>query len=396
MRTRISPSIAGGVVAVTVAAALAGCSSTKTSTASATSSTSTSAASSPQSPAPTAASSATASSDSATATTAASAVASAASVPLVVYSAQGYDSVVTKAFTTATGIPVKLDDDSTGPLLTKVAAEKNNPQWGLLWVDGDTAFAALDKQGQLLTYAPPVPLNAVGQSLVPADHSYVPVSTTVMAAVIYNAAKAKNVPATYQDLLSPAYRGLVGMNDPSQSGPTYPFIAGLMNQLGGQTGGVAAGEAFLRQLKGNGLHVYPTNGDTLHALETGQIVYGMIQSSAAAGEVAKAPKSAAFDPKVVYLPKSTLLPGVIGIDKAASPAVQAEAEKFVQYVLSPAGQAVMQTGDPQGDSLFWPVVPGVTALPALPAFPTAYQQLDPYFWGPLENQVNTFFDTTIK
>jgi len=396
MRARISPSIAGGVVAITVAAALAGCSSTKTSTASASSSTSTAAASSPQSPAPTAVSSAAPSSDSATATPAASAVASAASVPLVVYSAQGYDSVMTKAFTTATGIPVKLDDDSTGPLLTKVAAEKNNPQWGLLWVDGDTAFAALDKQGQLLTYAPPVPLNTVGQSLVPADHSYVPVSTTVMAAVIYNAAKAKTVPATYQDLLSPAYRGLVGMNDPSQSGPTYPFIAGLMNQLGGQTGGVAAGEAFLRQLKGNGLHVYPTNGDTLHALETGQIVYGMIQSSAAAGEVAKAPKSAAFDPKVVYLPKSTLLPGVIGIDKAASPAVQAEAEKFVQYVLSPAGQAVMQTGDPQGDSLFWPVVPGVTALPALPAFPTAYQQLDPYFWGPLENQVNTFFDTTIK
>jgi iron(III) transport system substrate-binding protein len=396
MRARISPSIIGGVVAVTVAAALAGCSSTKTSTASASSSTSTAAASSPQSPAPTAASSAAPSSDSATSTTAVSAVASAASVPLVVYSAQGYDSVVTKAFTTATGIPVKLDDDSTGPLLTKVAAEKNNPQWGLLWVDGDTAFAALDKQGQLLTYAPPVPLNAVGQSLVPADHSYVPVSTTVMAAVIYNAAKAKNVPATYQDLLSPAYRGLVGMNDPSQSGPTYPFIAGLMNQLGGQTGGVAAGEAFLRQLKGNGLHVYPTNGDTLHALETGQIAYGMIQSSAAAGEVAKAPKSAAFDPKVVYLPKSTLLPAVIGIDKAASPAVQAEAEKFVQYVLSPAGQAVMQTGDPQGDSLFWPVVSGVTSLPALPAFPTAYQQLDPYFWGPLENQVNTFFDTSIK
>ena len=396
MRARISPSIAGGVVAITVAAALAGCSSTKTSTASASSSTSTAAASSPQSPAPTAVSSAAPSSDSATATPAASAVASAASVPLVVYSAQGYDSVMTKAFTTATGIPVKLDDDSTGPLLTKVAAEKNNPQWGLLWVDGDTAFAALDKQGQLLTYAPPVPLNTVGQSLVPADHSYVPVSTTVMAAVIYNAAKAKTVPATYQDLLSPAYRGLVGMNDPSQSGPTYPFIAGLMNQLGGQTGGVAAGEASLRQLKGNGLHVYPTNGDTLHALETGQIVYGMIQSSAAAGEVAKAPKSVAFDPKVVYLPKSTLLPGVIGIDKAASPAVQAEAEKFVQYVLSPAGQAVMQTGDPQGDSLFWPVVPGVTALPALPAFPTAYQQLDPYFWGPLENQVNTFFDTTIK
>src|SRR3982074_966679 len=65
-------------------------------------------------------------------------------VPLVVYSAQGYDAPVTKAFTKATGIPVSLVDDSTGPLLTKIAAEKNNPKWGLLWCDGDTAFAALD------------------------------------------------------------------------------------------------------------------------------------------------------------------------------------------------------------------------------------------------------------
>lgn len=70
-------------------------------------------------------------------------------VPLVVYSAQGYDAKVTAAFQRATGIPVKLDDDSTGPLPTKVAAERGNPQWAVLWVDGDTAFAALDRQGQL-------------------------------------------------------------------------------------------------------------------------------------------------------------------------------------------------------------------------------------------------------
>ncbi len=58
-------------------------------------------------------------------------------VPLVVYSAQGYDSAMTKAFQAATGIPVQLVDDSTGPLLVKVQAEKNNPKWDVLWVDGD-------------------------------------------------------------------------------------------------------------------------------------------------------------------------------------------------------------------------------------------------------------------
>lgn len=321
---------------------------------------------------------------------------SSANTALVVYSAQGYDAPVTKAFTKATGIQVKLVDDSTGPLLTKIAAEKNNPQWGLLWVDGDTAFAALDKQGQLLPYTPSVQLNPAGTALIPADHSYVPVSTTVMAALIYNAARVSAVPTSYNDLLGPQYKGKVGMNDPSQSGPTYPFIAGLMNQMGGTSGGVAAGEAYLTKLKANGLHVFPTNGDTLHALETGQIDYGLIQSSAAAGEVAKAPKSAQFDAKVTYLPKSTLLPGVIGIDKGASAAQQAEAKKFIDFVLSPAGQQAMLTGDPKGDSLFWPVVPGINHLPDLQNFPATYQKIDPYFWGPLENQINTWFDTNIK
>ncbi|HSY15168.1 MAG TPA: extracellular solute-binding protein [Jatrophihabitantaceae bacterium] len=327
---------------------------------------------------------------------AASSSSSASTVPLTLYAAEGYDSVMAKAFTKATGIQVKLDDDSTGPLLTKITAEKNNPQWSLLWVDGDTAFAALDKQGLLQPYTPTASYNTVGQTLVPADHSYVPTGTTLMAAVIYNSAKVSSVPASYVDLLGAAYKGKVGMNDPSQSGPTYPFIAGLMNQFGGQTGGVAAGKAYFGKLKSNGLHIYPTNGDTLHALETGQIDYGMIQSSAATGETIKVKATADYAPKVVYLPKSTLLPSAIGIDKGASPTIQAEAEKFVDFAVSPAGQAIMQTGDQSGDSLFWPIVNGVDALSALPSFPTAYQHIDPYFWGPLENQVNTWFDDNIK
>lgn len=56
----------------------------------------------------------------------------------------------------------------------------------------------------------------------------------------------------------------------------------------------------------------------------------------------------------------------------------------------------MQTADPTGDSLYWPIVPGLEPVSALGAMPTNYQKIDPYFWGPLENQVNTFFDSSIK
>src|SRR6202043_3271475 len=88
--------------------------------------------------------------------------------PPVVYSAQGYDKAMVAAFQKATGIPTKLDDNSTGPLLTQIEASKNNPNWGLLWVDGATAFAGLDQQHLLLQgYEPSVTWSSLGQQSVP-------------------------------------------------------------------------------------------------------------------------------------------------------------------------------------------------------------------------------------
>jgi iron(III) transport system substrate-binding protein len=332
-------------------------------------------------------SSSAAASSSATAASSASA-SSTAVVPLVVYSAQGYDSAMTKAFTKATGIPVQLDDNSTGPLLTQIEASKNNPKWGLLWVDGATAFAGLDTQGLLLKgFEPSVSWNSLGTASVPSDKSYVPTGVTIMGIVAYNKSKVPNPPTSWQALESSSWRGQVGMNDPSQSGPTYPLIAGVMNYLGG----VSAGETYFTQLKSNGLIIHPTNGPTLQALTSGQINLALVQSSAAIG--------ATFTDKnigIEYLNPATLLPSAIGIDAKAPAAEQAEAEKFIEYVLSPAGQHVMQTGDPTGDSLYYPVVSGVNPLPSLPSLSSVKTQtINPYTWGPQEATINTWFDSNI-
>src|ERR1700692_3084976 len=225
-------------------------------------------------------STAAASTTSAAAAAAASSSSSAAAVPLVVYSAQGYDSAMTKAFTKATGIPVQLDDNSTGPLLTQIEASKNNPKWGLLWADGATAVAGLDTQGLLLKgFEPSVSWDSLGSQSVPADKSYVPTGVTLMGIIAYNKTKVPNPPSTWQALESSAWKGQVGMNDPSQSGPTFPLIAGVMNYLGG----VPAGEKYFAALKANGLLIHPTNGQTLQALTSGQINLALVQSSAAIG-----------------------------------------------------------------------------------------------------------------
>jgi iron(III) transport system substrate-binding protein len=312
-------------------------------------------------------------------------------VTLVVYSAQGYDSAMVKAFHKATGIPVSLDDNSTGPLLTQIEASKNNPKWGLLWVDGATAFAGLDQQGLLQRgFEPKVDWNSLGTQSLPADKSYTPTGVTLMAALVYNKTKVANPPGTWQQLLSPQWKGDVGMNDPSQSGPTFPFIAGMMNYLGG----VTQGEAFYSKLKANGLVIHPTNGPTLQALTSGQIKLALVQSSAGIG----ATFGPGSDPNlaVKYLNPVTILPSALGIDAKAPLAERQEAEKFIDYVLSPAGQKVMQSGDPYGDSLYYPVLQGVSPLPQLPSLASVTTQtINPYTWGPQEATINTWFDSNI-
>jgi iron(III) transport system substrate-binding protein len=315
--------------------------------------------------------------------------ASATSKPtLLVYSAQGYSPASVKAFEKDTGTPTKLVENSTGPLEARIQAEKADPQWGLLWVDGNEGFATLDSEGLLKKSLEVPPLSSVGQSLVPADHSFVPTGITLACTIIYNSKEVPNPPSTWQALLESKYAGKIGMNNPAVSGPTFPCVAGVMNYLGG----VSQGEAYFQKLKSAGIHISETNGATLHLLETGQIQIGLIQSSAAIGAAKKVPGL-----KVGYLPKLTILPSAIGIDSKAPPAVQEEAQKFINWVLSPTGQHVMQTGEPEGDSLFWPVAPNTTPLPALPQelSKISTQELEPYKWGKLEAQINDWFNANI-
>ena len=314
--------------------------------------------------------------------------ASSTKVPLVVYAAEGYDQAETQAFQQATGIPTVLSDHSTGTLLARIQAEQGNPQWGVLWTDGSNAYAALDQQHALLRgYEPTGALTSLGASMVPADKSYIPTGLTIAGALVYNSATVKNPPTTWQQLLSPKWRGAIGMNNPAVSGPTYTFVSGLMQQLGG----VAAGERYFSALKANGLQIFPTNKVTLGGLLTGQIKIAIVQNSAGLGFEYKNPSI-----RVAYPSKVTLLPGVIGIDAHVSATEQAEAKRFAQFVYSPQGQALMLSGDPHGDSLFFPIIQGTSQhklVPQLSSLPT--QSVNPSVWGPREATLNQWFTNNI-
>jgi iron(III) transport system substrate-binding protein len=315
-------------------------------------------------------------------------VAEAAHLKLVFYSAQGYDQAEATAFQKATGIQVQLSDMSTGPLLAKVEAERQNPQWDVIWFDGNGPMASLDRQGMLLrNWTPPEVKNytALGRQLLPGDHAYFPTGTTAAGAIAYNTklVPVKEVPHTWSDLLKAYFRNAVGMNNPAISGPTYPLVAGFFRQMG-----VAQGKAFFLKLKAHGLHIYDTNGTTLQALLDGQIRVAMFQDSAELGA------KLAGDPINVVYPSTgvPLLPSDIAINKHAPD--MAAAKRFVEWVLSKEGQKVMQDEKAAGsDSLFQPVTDLIKPLISRPG--VVWFRVPPMWAGLHENAWLTWFTDNI-
>lgn len=316
----------------------------------------------------------------------------AAPVKLVLYSAQGYDSTMAKTYTATGAAQVSLVDDSTGNILARIQAEKNNPHWDIVWFDGDGTMRGLADQNLLLTHWTPgnsANYTAFGKKLIPSDHAYFPTGVTAAGVIIYNTKKltAAQAPVDWPDLLAPRFKDAVAENDPAFSGPAYPYISGQIVRQGG--GDITKGELFFSRLKANGLKIFQTNDPTLHSVETGARLVGVVQDSAFyAAAVTGAPLG------VVY-PRGgvTALPGVIAINARSSHVKAAEA--FVNYVLSRAGQNTMLHDPNDSDSFYTPIIAGVSALPTVKSRVGSFQLLNPIWAGAHATQIKTWFHTTI-
>ena len=315
---------------------------------------------------------------------------------LQLYAALDYSTDVATAFTAKTGIPVEVTALSTGPLLAKITAEKNNPQWGVYWADGAEPCAAFDLDKQLLHYkSSGARLNAIGTKLTPKTTAYQVPGFTEMVGVVYNSSKVRK-PTSWDDLASADFKNQVGMNNPSVSGPTFPFIAGLIEQLGSED----AMKAYLSKLKSNGLRAFDKNSKTLAALNTGVINVGLVQSSAAITEVNtyKAKPVAGLTPAVTYLNKTTILPSCLAIDGKASTFQQTAAKKFADFVMSSEAVAIMAKSN-SGDSLFWPTLIGrspAQAISSMPSFASGMVQVvDPYKYALIQGEVQDWFTKNI-
>jgi iron(III) transport system substrate-binding protein len=306
------------------------------------------------------------------------------------YVASSFDQALAKSFQEKTGIKVNIVHVATGDLIAKIQAERSNPHWDVTWFDGASSMQSLNSQGLLLKDWSPANManyTALGQQLVPADHAYFPTHVTAAAAIAYNTKTVPKdqAPKDWSDLLKPEFKNAIAMNDPSVSGPTYPFVAGMLQQLGD-----TAGKQFFLDLKKNGLQVFPKNPTTLQSLLTGATKAIMIQ------DVAILNSKQQGDPVEIVYPTSgvPMLDANIAVN-AKSPNMDA-AKQFVDYVLSVEAQKKMVDPAVGGsDSYFLPIINGIDMNPARPNQDIKWLNVDPIKGSQTENDTKKWFTDEI-
>lgn len=241
---------------------------------------------------------------------------------LTVYSAgpAGLIDALSKGFTKQAGTQVGVFQGTTGQVMARIEAEAANPVVDvLISASWDTA-TDFQKRGWLVKHTSP---NA---AKVPAFlKTDVAVAQGISAlAIVWNPKSGTPKPAEWGDLTKPAFKGLVTMPDPAQSGASFELVAALAS---------AGGYKLFEDLKSNGAVVAGANAQALNPVLQGAkaAVFGAVDYISMAG------KAKGESVEVIFPTQGTVIaPRPMMILSWSKN--QDAAKKFIDYVLSDEGQ----------------------------------------------------------
>lgn len=271
--------------------------------------------------------------------------------PLTVY-LNDFDGVIVALFKEATGYDVEVVSGNGAEIMSRIAAEKGNPQWDVVWIDSMYNIYNLAGDGELITDWEPAnaaKLTKFAASLVPENRCFYPTDIHAAGTLVYRSDvySEDEAPKTFAELADEKYAGKVGMADPGVAAPAYPLAAYFMDSLG-----MEKSQEFFSTLFEQGLKVYPKNPQVVQALASGEISIAMLQESNAYDMVASG------EPITILWPEDGA-PGSTRVAAISADTNQLEIAKlFVNFLLeADTQQALVDTGD---EGYFEPTVSGVT------------------------------------
>ncbi|MFD1881563.1 ABC transporter substrate-binding protein [Paracoccus pacificus] len=221
-------------------------------------------------------------------------------------------------------VKVQVFRSGTSDILSKMAAEfaAGAPQADVLLIADAVSMEGLKAQDRLLSY-PEADVTGLGEGTYDADKTYFG-SKLITTGIAYNS-EAPVQPATWADLTKPEIKDQIVMPSPLYSGAAAFLLSSFVADT-------SMGWKYFEDLKANGLVAVRGNGAVLKSVASGEKPYGILVDFMALNAKAKgSPIEFVFPPE-----------GVVAVTEPVaimkSTDNEADAKKFVDFILSDAGQ----------------------------------------------------------
>ena len=294
---------------------------------------------------------------------------SGAAQALTVYSSVDEENAqkLLSAFSAATGVDVQMVFLSSGPALSRIEAEKARPQADV-WFGAPSENHILAHERDLTEPYVAAEADSLPENFRNSEGYWHAIYTNPLAVGVRTdilESRGAPVPTSWEDLLDPAYKGIIQMPSPQSSGTAYAVILTLLEQRG-EDGAFE----YLKALNPN-IQTYTQSGTA---------------PSGALG-VGETPIAIQFTPGFLKLadegfPVQVVFPSEgVGYEVAAMSILKGaqnpdDAKKLVDWMISAEGQTALS----EQKTYFMPVRGDVSAGTGVPSLDTiTLTPVDPTF-----------------
>lgn len=232
------------------------------------------------------------------------------------------------------GITVNYVRMSTGEALARLEAERENPQFDIMWGGPIDTYIAGASQGLFAQYESPNAKNLLNQELYRDKDNYwsgIYVGSLGFATNTDWLAAHPGVeaPTSWADLLRPEFKGQIMVAHPSTSGTSYTAMATVLQIMGED-----AGWEYLRQYAGQVLQFTKSGAAPAKFVGAGEAAVGIVFSHDIVAQIE------AGLPLMLSFPEEGTGYEIGGVAIIAGAQHEDAAQKWYDWALTPEAQAL--------------------------------------------------------
>lgn len=292
---------------------------------------------------------------------------------LNMYVAYGGPDIIAAEFEKATGIKVELLTMSSGEVLTRLQAEKANPQTDIWFGGGSDAFIQAKEEGLTQAYQSPNAKN-VDPAFLDADGYWTGVSLVVVGLLVNDdrlADKNLPLPAAWADLADPVYKDELIASNPTTSGTAYTTVSGVLQLMGEEKGW-----EYLDKLYANIPYLEKSGSGPAQKTLTGEYAIGIVP------DPHNSPLTNPDANLTDVFPSDGVLAWPSPVAIVAGAKHPNNAKIFVDWALSAEGQKVLMQASPRVPVTDVETIEGVPSLQELNLVAYDYRK-----WGAERDRV---------